>query len=273
MNNLVGRAGGESRNGIPWTTIQARLLPVRTQLAHLGKPGTRTRRPSLHVITPPGDAPFRSGPPYRRTALALSPALIYIRVSSNIFRGFGGWPLRAAFFVLDQDDHPHHTGLEGRVAHAIAPALLDMGFELVRVAILGREHPTVQIMADRADGSLITVEDCEAISHAIGAILDVEDPIPGNWTLEVSSAGIDRPLTRVRDWNRFAGHLAKAELNMPLAGRKRFSGIVLGADREHGRLRLDDGSEVALPLADLRHARLVLTDALIEASSPQRPPN
>ncbi len=148
-----------------------------------------------------------------------------------------------------------------------------MGYELVRVAVLGREKPTVQIMADRADGALITVEDCESISHVVGAVLDVEDPIPGEWTLEVSSAGIDRPLTRIKDWNRFSGHLAKAETNMPVAGRKRFSGIVLGADAEHGRLRLDDGSEIALPLADLKKARLVLTDALIEASAPMKTAN
>ncbi len=184
--------------------------------------------------------------------------------------------MRAAFFVLDSTvsdsaDHPHHTGLEGRVATAIAPAIAAMGFELVRVAILGREHPTVQIMADRADGALITVEDCEAISHAVGAILDVADPIPGNWTLEVSSAGIDRPLTRAKDWNRFSGHLAKAETNMPVDGRKRFAGIVLGADAAHARMRLEDGSEVALPLADLRKARLVLTDELIAASAPKKP--
>ena len=85
-------------------------------------------------------------------------------------------------------------------------------------------------MADRADGALITVEDCEAISHAVGAVLDVDDPIPGAWTLEVSSAGIDRPLTRRKDWNRFAGHLARAETVVPVDGRKRFSGVVLGAD-------------------------------------------
>ena len=78
-----------------------------------------------------------------------------------------------------------------------------MGYELVRVAVLGRERPTVQIMADRADGALITVSDCEAITHAVGAVLDVDDPIPGAWTLEVSSAGIDRPLTRLKDWNNF----------------------------------------------------------------------
>ena len=142
-----------------------------------------------------------------------------------------------------------------------------MGYELVRVAVLGRDRPTVQIMADRADGAPMAVEDCEAISRAIGAVLDVEDPIPGAWTLEVSSAGIDRPLTRVKDWNRFAGHLVRAETLDPVDGRKRFSGIALGADETTARLRLDDGTEVALPLAGLRRAKLVLTDALIAASS------
>ncbi len=146
-----------------------------------------------------------------------------------------------------------------------------MGFELVRVAVLGREHPTVQIMADRADGELITVEDCEAISHAVSAILDVDDPMPGAWELEVSSAGIDRPLTRVKDWNRFAGHLAKAEVGVPVDGRKRFAGVVLGANAQVARMRLDDGTEVALPLADMRKARLVLTDALIEATARKSP--
>jgi ribosome maturation factor RimP len=142
-----------------------------------------------------------------------------------------------------------------------------MGYELVRVAVLGRERPTVQIMADRADGSLITIDDCEAISHQVSAMLDVEDPIPGAWNLEVSSAGIDRPLTRPKDWNRFAGHLARAELQFPVDGRKRFSGIVLGADDEAARLRLDDGTEAALPLNLIRRAKLVLTDALIEATA------
>ncbi len=147
-----------------------------------------------------------------------------------------------------------------------------MGFELVRVAVLGRELPTVQIMADREDGAMISVEDCQAISRAVGAVLDVNDPIPGAWTLEVSSAGIDRPLTRPKDWARFAGHLARAETNLPINGRKRFSGVVLGADAEAARMRLDDGSEVALPLADIRRAKLVLTDALIAATAVQ-PPN
>lgn len=173
---------------------------------------------------------------------------------------------RAAFFALDAD-LPSLTGLDARIADMIGPALVDMGFELVRVAVMGRESPTVQIMADRADGSQITINDCEQISHAVGAILDVEDPLSGEWTLEVSSAGIDRPLTRPKDWDRYAGHLAKAEMNMPVDGRKRFSGIVLGARDGHGLMRLDDGAEVALPFEEMRKARLVLTDALIEASA------
>jgi ribosome maturation factor RimP len=166
-----------------------------------------------------------------------------------------------------QTGQPSQFGLEAKIAASIAPTLADMGYELVRVAVLGRERPTVQIMADRADGALITVEDCESITHAVGAVLDVDDPIPGAWTLEVSSAGIDRPLTRVKDWNRFAGHVARAETIAPVDGRKRFSGVVLGADETVARMRLDDGSEVALPLADIRRARLVLTDALIAATA------
>ncbi len=198
---------------------------------------------------------------------------LYIPVLLYILRGFGGWPSRAAFFVLDQDDHPILSGLEARIAGIVAPALSGMGYELVRVAVLGRDRPTVQIMADRADGNLIAVEDCEAISHAVGAVLDVEDPIPGAWSLEISSAGIDRPLTRIKDWNRFAGHQARAEVSMPVDGRKRFSGVVLGADAKVARMRLDDGTEVALPLTDLRRAKLVLTDALIDATANAKNPN
>jgi ribosome maturation factor RimP len=165
-----------------------------------------------------------------------------------------------------------HTGLEAKLAALIAPRLELMGFELVRVAILGRDRPTVQIMADRADGSQISIDDCERISHDLSAAIDVEDPIPGAWTLEVSSAGIDRPLTRVKDWNRFTGHQARAETYVPQNGRRRFSGIVLGADETAARIRLDDGTEVVLPLTEIRKAKLVLTDALIEATaSPPRP--
>jgi ribosome maturation factor RimP len=103
--------------------------------------------------------------------------------------------------------------------------------------------------------------------------MNVEDPIPGPWVLEISSPGIDRPLTRVKDWNRYAGHLARIELAVPVDGRKRFSGIVLGADTTAARVRLDDATEVALPLRDVRRAKLVLTDALIEATATPTKPN
>jgi len=105
------------------------------------------------------------------------------------------------------------------------------------------------------------------LGRHFNAMMNVEDPIPGAWTLEISSPGIDRPLTRVKDWNRFAGHAARAEVVAPIDGRKRFYGIVLGADPTAARLRLDDGTEIALPMTDIRRAKLVLTDALIEASS------
>lgn len=174
---------------------------------------------------------------------------------------------------IDDSELPRAQGLEARIVAAIAPALVGMGFELVRVAVLGRERPTVQIMADRADGSPINVNDCETISQGIGAVLDVADLIPGVWTLEVSSPGIDRPLTRAKDWNRFAGHLARAELAVPVDGRRRVSGVVLGADETAARMRLDDGTEIALPLDDIRRAKLVLTDALIAATARPTQPN
>ncbi|HSZ90088.1 MAG TPA: ribosome maturation factor RimP [Acetobacteraceae bacterium] len=170
------------------------------------------------------------------------------------------------FLFLDASE-PQHASLESRLAAIVGPTLEGMGYELVRVVVLGRDRPTVQVMADRADGSQITVADCEAISHALGAVLDVEDPIPGTWSLEISSAGIDRPLTRPKDWNRFAGHLARAETVAPVEGRRRFSGIALGADETGARLRLDDGNEIVLPLNAIRRAKLVLTDALIAATA------
>lgn len=171
--------------------------------------------------------------------------------------------------TLDEDDNEpqHHIGLEARIEAAIALTVGHMGYEIVRVSVLGRDKPTVQVMADRADGSLIDIEDCERISEVVSATLDVADVIKSRWTLEVSSAGIDRPLTRAKDWTRFAGHTAKAEVNMPIDGRKRFTGTVLGAEDGIAFMRLDDGRDVRLPLSDMRRAKLVLTDALIAATA------
>jgi len=164
-------------------------------------------------------------------------------------------------------ERPQHEGLEARIADAIAPTIEHMGYELVRVQVSGKERPVVQIMADRADERPFRVEDCEAISHAAGAVLDVEDPIKGEWTLEVSSPGIDRPLTRTKDWNRFAGHVATLELMIPQDGRKRFRGIALGADAETVRVKLDEGAEASFPRSNIRRAKLVLTDELIAATA------
>jgi len=181
------------------------------------------------------------------------------------------------FLFLDpkplSDTEPNHTSLEARLSAIFAPTLEFMGYEVVRVAVLGRQNPTVQIMIDRADGAPIAVEDCETVSYQVSTMLQVDDPMPGPWTLEVSSPGIDRPLTRAKDWVRYAGHLARAETVFPVDGRKRFSGIVLGADDAAARLRLDDGKEVSLPLADIRRAKLVLTDALIDATAQSPLPN
>ena len=166
-----------------------------------------------------------------------------------------------------------HSSLEARITAIVEPSLQDMGFELVRVAVLGHDRPTVQIMVDRADGQNVSVADCEQVSYQVNALTNVDDPITGPWTLEVSSPGIDRPLTRLKDWNRFAGHLARVELVAAVDGRKRFSGIALGADESAARLRLDDGSEVSLPLPEVRRAKLVLTDALIEFTATPTKPN
>ncbi len=163
-------------------------------------------------------------------------------------------------------DLPRLAGLEARLGALVHPTLVDMGYELVRVAVLGRERPTVQIMADRADGQPFGVEDCEQISHALGAVLDVADPLPQAWTLEVSSAGIDRPLTRLKDWNNHLGHAARVELDELVEGRKRVTGTILGADAAEARLLLEDGTRFAFPLSVVRRAKLVLTDALIEAT-------
>ncbi len=166
------------------------------------------------------------------------------------------------------DDLPQHEGLEARIAAAILPVLGGLGYELVRVQVSGKERPVVQIMADRADEAPFRVEDCEIISHAAGAVLDVDDPIRNEWTLEVSSPGIDRPLTRTKDWNRHIGHVATVDLAMPIEGRRRFKGIVLGADAKAARLKLEDGTDMTFPRGNLRKAKLVLTDALIAASQP-----
>ncbi len=169
-------------------------------------------------------------------------------------------------------NRPNHTGLEGRIAELIAEPLEAQGYELVRVQIMGTESPTVQIMADRADDAAFTLDDCTAVSHLLSAVLDVEDPITSAWTLEVSSAGIDRPLTRTKDFVRYAGFEAKIELNFPGPGnRKRFSGVLVGADEDSVQLKVETGEVLSLKRADIKKAKLILTDALIAFAMPQAP--
>ena len=162
------------------------------------------------------------------------------------------------------------TGVAARVAAIITPVAEEAGLRLVRVRVTGTNGCTVQIMAERPDGTM-SVEDCEALSRAVSPVLDLEDPIERAYYLEVSSPGIDRPLVRASDFTRWAGHEAKVEMANPVAGRKRFRGVIRGIDEgpDGAVLALDlpdakEGEGVArLPLADLGEARLVLTDALI----------
>jgi len=154
------------------------------------------------------------------------------------------------------------TDLLRRIEDIVAPTVFDMGYELVRVAM--SKGGTLQIMIEPADGRPMDVEDCATLSRALSAVLDVEDPIPGAYTLEVSSPGIDRPLTRPRDYERWAGHLARLETSEPVEGRRRFKGTLLGLGDGMVRLRLEDGKEAAVPLAAVSRAKLELTDTLIE---------
>src|SRR5207248_1872836 len=149
-----------------------------------------------------------------------------------------------------------------RIAEIIEPSLDAMGYRVVRVAVLGAGRMTWQIMAERRDEAAMTVEDCADISRSVSALLDVGDPIAGAYTLEVSSPGIDRPLVRPEDYDRFAGFEARIELNEPIDGRKRFRGRLIGRRDDEIRLAGDAG-EVRLPLAAVARAKLVLTDDLL----------
>jgi len=161
-------------------------------------------------------------------------------------------------------------GVAARVAALATPVLTGLGYRLVRVRVSGTLGCTVQIMAERPDGTML-IEDCEAASRALSPVFDVEDPIDREYRLEISSPGIDRPLVRRSDFERHAGHEMKVEMAVAREGRKRFRGVLLGVEGEAARLRRKDAAEgeetdVLLPIADMAEARLVLTDALIRES-------
>ncbi len=158
-------------------------------------------------------------------------------------------------------------GRAARVAALAEPVLAALGYRLVRTRISGFAGCTVQIMAERPDGTM-TVEDCEAASRALSPVLDVADPIEGSYRLEISSPGIDRPLVRRSDFDRYAGYIAYVEMQAPIDGRRRFRGELLGADGDCARIRrsdaaADENAEVSLRIDDMIEAKLVLTDALI----------
>jgi ribosome maturation factor RimP len=155
------------------------------------------------------------------------------------------------------------------VTRLIEPEVKNLGYDLVRVALIGgRSDPTLQVMAERPDTRQLDLSDCEAISRRISDLLDASDPIEGGYRLEVSSPGIDRPLTRARDYADWAGHEARINLVAPRDGRKQYSGTIEGIDGNTVKLAGRDGQGYALPLKSIASAKLLLTDKLIDATAP-----
>jgi ribosome maturation factor RimP len=153
------------------------------------------------------------------------------------------------------------TGMDKRIAEIITPVIEDMGFELVRIRLQGGETPLLQIMAERPEGG-IDVDQCADISIAVSAVLDVEDPIVEAYTLEVGSPGIDRPLTRLKDFDTFEGYEAKVETHDLIDGQKRFRGILAGVECDEVLINIDQGT-VGLKFDWLADAKLVMTDELV----------
>jgi ribosome maturation factor RimP len=155
------------------------------------------------------------------------------------------------------------------LARMIEPEVRTLGYELVRVAMIGgTSDPTLQVMAERPDTRQLHIADCERISRRLSEVLDLCDPIEGSYRLEVSSPGIDRPLTRLKDYADWAGHEARISLSEPRGERKQFAGTIEGVDGETVRLLGKDGEDYALPFADIASAKLLLTDRLINATAP-----
>jgi len=159
------------------------------------------------------------------------------------------------------------TGLDQRLADIIEPVLVDLGFRLIRVRILNQNGATMQVMAERNDGTM-TVQDCEVVSMAISPVLDVEDPVDKEYHLEVSSPGIDRPMVRKSDFVRWQGHLVKCETSILIDNRKRFRGKIVeasvdGFTLERDQVAYGEEQKVTIPFTALSDAKLILTDDLI----------
>lgn len=160
------------------------------------------------------------------------------------------------------------AAIDRRMAEIITPVIEDLGYELVRVRLMSGKSTTLQIMADKPGGG-IEVDDCAEISNAVSAVLDVEDPILDAYTLEVSSPGIDRPLTRLKDFETYEGYEAKLETAELIDGRRRFKGVLAGVDGDEVLVNIDEGT-IGLKFDWLSDAKLVLTDELIKEMLRQR---
>ncbi|MBC7675610.1 MAG: ribosome maturation factor RimP [Rhodoferax sp.] len=164
------------------------------------------------------------------------------------------------------------TAIDRRLAEIVTPAIEGLGFELVRIRLMGGKTRTLQIMADRPEGGII-VEDCAKISTAVSVALDVEDPVEDQYILEVSSPGIDRPLTRLKDFEMWKGYEARIETTELIDGRRRFKGLLQGVEGEEVLIELEEGPEavtIGLQFEWLSDAKLVLTDDLIAEMLKQR---
>jgi len=164
------------------------------------------------------------------------------------------------------------TAIDRKLAEIVTPAIEDLGYELVRIRLMGGKTRLLQIMADRPEGGII-VEDCAKISTAVSAILDVEDPIAENYTLEVSSPGIDRPLTRLKDFDMWQGYEARLETTELIDGRRRFKGILAGTEGDEVLIELEESGQtvtIGLQFEWLSDAKLILTDELIAEMLRQR---
>jgi ribosome maturation factor RimP len=161
------------------------------------------------------------------------------------------------------------SGRAARVATLVEPVLASLGYRLLRVKVTAFAGCTVQIMAEKPDGTM-AIEDCEAASRALSPVLDVTDPVEGPYRLEISSPGLDRPLVRRSDFDRYAGHVVHVEMAVPIEGRKRFRGELGGTEGDSVRIRYETAgntvTEIMLRLDDIAEARLVLTDTLIAES-------
>mgnify|MGYP005800273161 CR=1 FL=1 len=189
---------------------------------------------------------------------------IYIDISQKII-GSGGQKPR--FFVKEKRMQNKHY-----LQDMLEPVIDGMGFDVVRILTIGQKNPTLQIMIERKDRRDIVVDDCAAVSRAVSEVLDAKDPIKDQYTLEVSSPGLDRPLTRPEHFSRFAGYEAKIETSEEVEKRKRFKGKIISMDEQKNIIHFDmDGTEYAIPYDAVSKAKLIITDELLAEYAENHP--